>query len=289
MRLQLSTFLLPYLLLLFPHNAASAASVSDFIDYSSTAVPGRLYVPPVATESPEPRPLILFLHGLGETGNNNLSQIGSNINNLLAGAKLHEAYLYAPQAISSSWSSASRTTNVRSMIERAIGEMNVDENRLYVTGLSMGGGGTWNVLSRFSDRFAAGVPIAGINPAGDFNAGNLIGIPTWAFHARNDNVVSKNSSRNTINKILTAAGETLPTYPSSSDTTTTLEFKNGSIELNYTEWPTGRHSIWGRVYDTPEMYEWMFSQTLADTIPEPASGVMLLFAMNFLSLRRHQR
>ena len=116
------------------------------------------------------------------------------------------------------------------------------------------------MLNRFSNQFAAGVPIAAVNPSGDFDPARLVDKPTWAFHARNDTVVSKNSSRNTINRILSAAGEPTPTFPADNDTSTTFEYVNDTLELNYTEWPTGGHGIWGRVYDTTNMYDWMFSQ-----------------------------
>jgi predicted peptidase len=262
--------------MLLSPTVAYAASVRDFLDFSTTALPGRLYVPPGQDVAVEPRPLILFLHGAGETGRNNISQINGNIDNLLTSAKMRDTFLYAPQATTYSWSSSSRTETVMSMVDRAISEFNVDADRVYVTGLSMGGGGTWNMLNRYADRFAAGVPIAGVNPAGDFNPANFQELPTWAFHARNDGTVNKNSSRNRVNQILDFAGETRPIYPASSDFTTTLEFVSNTLDLRYTEWPTGGHGIWGRVYNEAAMYDWMFSQTLA--VPEPSGVVLLLTA-----------
>jgi poly(3-hydroxybutyrate) depolymerase len=134
---------------------AGAANVSDFINFSHPSVPGRLYVPPEAADHANPRPLILFLHGSGETGTNNILQINGNIDNLLQGAKDNGAFLYAPQATTFTWADPTRTANVMSMIDQALLDFNVDPNRLYVTGLSMGGGGVWNMLNRYDDRFAA--------------------------------------------------------------------------------------------------------------------------------------
>ena len=102
----------------------AAASVSDFDNYSlvvgrSVQLPGRLYVPPEATADPTtPRPFILFLHGGGEVGTNNVSQINGNIDSLLAEAKMLGAYLYAPQS-TSNWNSTTLTNNVMTMIDRA--------------------------------------------------------------------------------------------------------------------------------------------------------------------------
>src|SRR5215211_7046098 len=94
---------------------AAAANVADFIDFSlrnasnQVVLPGRLYVPPEAASDPTtPRPLILFMHGAGEDGTNNTSQVNGNIDNLLAEAKRRGAFLYAPQT-TSNWSSAALT------------------------------------------------------------------------------------------------------------------------------------------------------------------------------------
>src|SRR6185436_15871527 len=104
---------------------APAANVADFLDFSlrnasnQVILPGRLYVPPEATSDPTtPRPFILFMHGGGETGTNNTSQVNGNIDNLLAEAKRRGAYLYAPQS-TGNWSSATLTTNVMTMIGQA--------------------------------------------------------------------------------------------------------------------------------------------------------------------------
>jgi predicted peptidase len=167
------------------------------------------------------------------------------------------------QVTTFNWADSGRTTNVMTMIDQALAEQNADPNRVYVTGLSMGGGGTWNMLNRFSDQFAAGVPIAAVLPSGDFDPLRLVDKPTWAFHARDDSVVAKNSSRNTINRILSAASAPTLAFPPDNDTSTTFEYVNDTLQLNYTEWPTGGHGIWGRVYNTTEMYDWMFSQSLS--------------------------
>src|SRR5215212_1257419 len=186
---------------------AGGASVADFVDFSlrnasnQVILPGRLYVPPEATSDPTtPRPFILFMHGGGEAGTNNLAQINGNIDNLLAEAKRRGAFLYAPQS-TGAWSTTTLTTNVMTMIGRAETTQNVDEHRLYVTGLSNGGGGTWNIASRYPGVFAAALPICGVTPASDFVPSRLLNEPVWAFHARNDTVVSVNVSRNVVNNI----------------------------------------------------------------------------------------
>ena len=166
---------------------SSAANLSDFIDFSSPSLPGRLYVPPQAATGP--RPLIVFLHGSGEVGSDNQVQVtGQNINNLLLAAKNRGAYLYAPQT-SIGWSSTTVMDRVMEMIDQAIVDENVDNRRLYATGLSLGGGGTWNLINRHSDRFAAAVPICAVGPTWGYSPANLAKVPIWAFHARTDMTV----------------------------------------------------------------------------------------------------
>ncbi|MBI2827243.1 MAG: alpha/beta fold hydrolase [Planctomycetia bacterium] len=257
--------------------AALAAEVSDFIDFSfsggpgSLPLPGRLYVPPEATSDPTtPRPFILFLHGAGESGSNNTAQVNGNIDNLLAEAKVRGAFLYAPQT-NFGWDNSTITTEVNAMIDRALAQDNVDVNRLYVTGLSMGGGGTWNMLNRFPDRFAAGVPIAGVFPASDFVPARLVDQAIWAFHARNDGTVNVQRSRNTVASILAIVHESPPPTPSGFDFTTTVQFSAQTIDLHYTEYPLGGHGIWPRVYSEPTMYDWMF----AHSVPEPSAAFLM--------------
>src|SRR3954453_12141415 len=139
---------------------APAANVADFIDFSlrnasnQVVLPGRLYVPPEASNTAVPRPFMLFLHGAGEDGSNNTSQINVNIDNLLAEAKRRGAYLYAPQTIDN-WGVTTTEANIMSMIQNAEATQNVDAHRLYITGLSSGGGGPGTMASRFSGGFCS--------------------------------------------------------------------------------------------------------------------------------------
>ena len=98
----LQRFAISCVVLLTAVSGARGANLADFINFSHPNVPGRLYVPPEADPT-NPRPLILFLHGAGETGTNNVAQINVNIDNLLQGAKDRGAFLYAPQATTFTW------------------------------------------------------------------------------------------------------------------------------------------------------------------------------------------
>jgi predicted peptidase len=267
--------------------SAHAADVNEFIDFSlgdntqRRPIPGRLYVPPEASTSP--RPLVLFLHGAGEQGRDNVNQVNRNIDNLLAEAKRRGAFLYAPQAFSG-WSGETLNTIATTMIDRALANFNVDDQRLYVTGLSLGGGATWNVLNSHGERFAAGVPIAGVPPGFRFDARNLVGQSVLAFHARNDGTVPVTISRGVTNAILEAAGRDPLVYPSLSDVTNVFDFFEPTLDFRYTEFPLGGHGIWPRVYNSPAMYKWMFAHSLP--VPEPSASSLLLLAACLVGARR---
>jgi predicted peptidase len=264
-----------------PVPPAAAASINEFLNFSlpnpagpTPLLPGRLYVPPEAAGGP--RPFILFLHGAGESGSNNSLQVNINIDNLLAEAKRRGAYLYAPQT-NNGWANAATNARVMSMVDRAIMEQSVDPRRLYVTGLSMGGGGTWNFLNAYGDRFAAGVPICPIAPAPGIVYANLLDEPIWDFHARNDSTVAVRTSRNVIDFILAAAGESPPTYLASG-VPIDMQFQSTTLDLRYTEYYTGGHGIWTRAYNgatNAAMYDWLFAHA---SVPEPTALIVAAVA-----------
>ena len=264
----------------------NAANVADFLDFSlraadsSLLMPGRMYVPPLANAG-EARPLILFLHGGGEMGTNNTSQINGNIDNLLTKAKQRGAFLLAPQT-NAGWHGQVPTDYASMLTEQAIEQHNVDPRRVYVTGLSMGGGGTWNMINRYGDMFAAAVPICAVLPSNDFSASSVLDEPIWAFHARNDTVVSVSSTRTVVNNLLTSAGEAVPTYPPTNNNTTWFEFQSQELDLRYLELPIGGHGIWNYVYAQERMYDWMFAHL---EVPEPSSALLVALCSCLVGFR----
>lgn len=269
---------------------ASAADPNFFLNFSlpnpastTPLLPGRLFVP--AEASTGPRPLIIFLHGGGEIGTNNIAQVNLNIDNLFAEAIRRGAFLYAPQS-TGAWSSQTITDHVMTMVGRSLTEFNVDARRIYATGLSNGGGGTWNLLNRYG-TIAAGVPICGIPPASDFLPANLLDTPVWAYHARNDGTVGVANSRNRVNSILAAAGEPAFIYPAGA-TPPDNHYDAATLDLHYTEYYNGGHNIWSRVYNgtaNRAMYDWMFSQAL---IPEPTAAMLAAVGLVAAVVRRQK-
>ena len=195
------------------------------------------------------------------------------------------------------------------MVQTAETTLDVDTHRLYVTGLSNGGGGTWNMASRYPGVFAAALPISAVSPSADFTPSNLLNEPLWVFHARDDATVAVSVDRSTVNRVLSAAHQTLPTYPASGSTAdffisnpdlashqtveallqgggaTEFRIPGSKLDLMYYEVTTGGHGIWSTVYASPPVYDWLFAHT---TVPEPTSLTMLLIGTAGFPVRRRR-
>jgi predicted peptidase len=204
-------------------------------------------------DSSKKYPLILFLHGAGERGNDNQLQL-NYIDSVFANdnfQKTNPCFVLAPQCPSDKrWVEVDWNLDkhilpenpsislklVNSLIDSLISVLPIDENKIYITGLSMGGYGTWDFISRYPEKFAAAVPICG---GGDENtASKIANIPIWCFHGAKDKVVKTLRSQNMINAIVKSGGNP-----------------------KYTEYPELGHLCWNRAYSTPELYTWLFSQT----------------------------
>jgi hypothetical protein len=118
----------------------------------------------------------------------------------------------------------------------------------------------------------------------------LVGQPIAAFHARDDAVAPVGVTRHVVNSILTAAGEPLPTYPPAGGPD--LFFNVPEIDFSYIEPTLGGHGVHFAVYNTPQLYEWMFSH--GAPVPEPGSiviggiGVFALLARRRIAWHRNQ-
>jgi dienelactone hydrolase len=294
---------------------ALAASVTDFTDFSlrnannQVLLPGRLYTPPEAQlPGAAPRPLIINLAGSGGNGTDNSIQLNFITDVMTVEAEQRGAFIYAPQTVSS-WSTTTVTSQVMTMIDRAINSLNADTHRIYIMGYSLGSYGTWTMLSRYDGRFAAAVPISGGSPAADFVPARLIDTPIFAFHSRDDASASVFATRSIINNILAADAQAIPTYLSSNDTRDFMitnpklpvhqafsaeahQFASVSdfflsdprMDLLYYERATGGHLGVLGAYNIPEVYDWMFSHTTA--VPEPQSAILLIIVTSLLVLRR---
>jgi predicted peptidase len=186
-------------------------------------------------------PAILFLHGSGETkgGKKMPAEVG-------LGAYIKEnektfAFLTViPQSEKRTWfaesDDAKRALAIFDAVQK---EFKVDPNRQYLTGLSMGGFGTWSIAAAHPDRFAAIVPICGgVQPrTADDVAKKLKNIPCWCFHGDADTAVKVDKSREMIEALKKAGGSP-----------------------KYTEYPGVAHNSWDKAYATADLWKWLAEQ-----------------------------
>lgn len=193
-------------------------------------------------------PLVLYLHGGGGRGADNLKQIeGGNgyLIDLFTQAETQTRYpsfVVAPQSpMQEGWieyDSITATRQLRLVFE-LIGELqrnySLDDRRLYVGGQSMGGLGTFAIIAEHPRLFAAGVPVCG---GGDESkATRLAKTQVWAFHGEKDEAVRVERSRNIVAAIRKAGGQ-----------------------AKYTEYAGEGHLIWRLVVKEPELLPWLFAQ-----------------------------
>lgn len=188
-------------------------------------------------QSHAPCPLVLFLHGAGERGDDNTSQL-STLPSLLATSKWREnftAFVLAPQCPpNSNWHR--EMPGLVSLLESWRNDARVDPRRIYVTGFSMGGYGTWHVAAAKPEWIAAAVPICG---GGDpEHAHRLVAVPIWAVHGSDDSVVPTRQSTMMVDAIRKASGQP-----------------------RYTELAGIGHNAWSTAYGNPDgVLTWMFQQ-----------------------------
>jgi predicted esterase len=227
-----------------------AASQADFLQGSvprktGDPMPYRLFVP--ADYDPQkPHPLMLFLHGWGERGTNNTSQINGNIDNLLKYCKKPEysSFLLAPQSGDGGWR-PEELEIAANAVRQVMDQYNINQEKVFVTGLSNGGNGAWHILALERDLFTAGIPICAASST--YFAPLLVEQNIWTFHAADDASLDVGYTRNMVAILRALGGNPI-----------------------YTEYATGGHGIWGRVYNTEDIYVWMFSKK------RPAPGPYML-------------
>lgn len=197
-------------------------------------------------------PLVFFLHGAGERGDDNMAQLRHGVADLVAWLDTHETgfKLVAGQVptgkgwVEVDWGSRAHTMPaepsepmrlVLGLLDTLLADPSVDHDRVYVTGISMGGYGTWDLVCRRPDVFAAALPICG---GGDLaQAPRIAHVPVWTFHGSKDDAVPVCRSRNMVSA-LWAAGS----------------------DVHYREYPDATHDVWTRTYRDPEVLEWFFRQ-----------------------------
>jgi predicted peptidase len=220
--------------------AFAQASPTGFLDKTLT-VDGKSYryvvYVPRDYSADKKWPVALFLHGAGERGSDGLKQTQVGIG---AAIRLYPerypAIVVMPQCVSGQGWREGMAEMALKTLDKTMSEYSCDESRQYLTGLSMGGFGSWLIAAQHPKRFAAVVPICGRGDAATGPA--LKDLPIWAFHGDADQAVPVSGSR-TMVEAIKAAGGTL---------------------IKYTEYPSVGHNSWDPAYSDKAMAEWLFAQ-----------------------------
>ena len=199
--------------------------------------------------------LVLFLHGAGERGTDNEAQLKHGVPDLLKWleANKESAVVIAPQCNPEVWwadlsgnfrepgsgtlseKPSAMMTMVFEIVDKLAKENKVDPSRIYVTGLSMGGFGSFGAVGYRPDFFAAAIPICG---GGDSKtAAKIKKVPFWVFHGGADDVVPAACSQAMVEAL-----------------------KKAGAKVKFTEYPGVNHDSWSQTYKNDEVWKWLFAQ-----------------------------
>jgi predicted peptidase len=197
-------------------------------------------------------PVILFLHGAGERGSDGLIQtevgLGSAIRRF---ADRYPAIVVFPQTPAGERWTGPAGDAAMAALDKTLSEFGTDENRVYLTGLSMGGNGSWYLAYRYPERWAAAVVICGfVRSAGPFPsfvpaeitdpnaevAGRIENLPVWVFHGDADRTVPVAASREMVEAL-----------------------RQAGANVKYSELPGVGHNAWDTAYRDPELPAWLFA------------------------------
>lgn len=218
----------------------------------------QVFVPAAAARTPGSLPVVLFLHGSGERGGDGVKQTHAGLGPYLrAHAADFPALAVFPQVPGREEWSGRNNRVALAALDAAIAEFGADPARQYLTGMSMGGYGSWNIALDDPRRFAAIVPVCGAvlapravrptlfveqvaheaDPYATI-AQRLRHTPIWIFHGALDDVVPPADDRR-LHTAFQAAG---------------------ARDVRYTEYPDGNHNAWDATYADPAMWAWLFAQ-----------------------------
>ncbi len=193
-----------------------------------------LYLPKDYSENNESYPLVLFLHGAGERGNDLEKVKVHGLPRLINEGKEFPFIVISPQCPEEVfWS----TDVLSALLDEIEANYRVDKNRIYVTGLSMGGHGTWSLALAEPNRFAAIAPVCGWSVPSV--ACTIKHLPIWVFHGAKDDVVPISASEIMVERLKSCDGN-----------------------VKFTVYPEANHDSWTETYNNEELYKWFLEQSL---------------------------
>jgi predicted peptidase len=192
-----------------------------------------LYLPGTNSAPEETWPLMIFLHGAGERGDDLEKVKCHGPPRLIAEGRELPFIIASPQCPEGiSWSNPEMILALNALVDELTASHPVDESRIYLTGLSMGGFGTWSLAATYPQRFAAIAPVCG--GGNRMEARRLANMPVWVFHGARDKVVPLSMSQEMVDA---------------------LEKKGSTVK--FTVYPEAGHDSWTETYYNEELYTWM--------------------------------
>lgn len=203
---------------------------------------------PLGAAEGEKFPLVVFLHGAGERGDDNAAQLKHVVQELATDTMQarYPAFVIAPQCPRDGWWAGRRPRRLGpdsppsvslmlQLVDQLQSEFPIDPDRIYITGLSMGGYGTWGAILERPDLFAAAAPMCG---AGDpEQVSKVVNLPIWIFHGDEDRAVPVERSREMVAALKAAGGNPI-----------------------YTEYPGVGHDCWTQTAQNRLFWDWLFAQ-----------------------------
>jgi len=207
-----------------PKHFAAQIKVTAKLDY-------LLFLPEGYAKSRQRWPLLLFLHGAGESGTNlaKLPTLGPP--RIVESKPDFPFILISPQTTREGWN----PDTLNALLDDVLRRYRVDKDRVYLTGASMGGSGTWRMAAAHPDRFAAIAPVCGRGDPAD--APKLAHLPIWVFQGAKDPVVHLDSAKAMVEAVQAAGGN-----------------------VKFTVYPDAGHDAWTATYSNPELYQWFLAQ-----------------------------
>ncbi|MBN2104078.1 hypothetical protein JW835_08575 [bacterium] len=246
--------------------------------YEELTLPYRLFVPD-HYHSFVQYPLLVFLHGARWSGSDNAAQLDNAFAVYWVQDSIQTQYpsfiVYPQCSLGSSWESVSGVVplfppdpeqeTVHDLLDSLIREFSIDMSRIYIAGKSMGGHGAYGMLSRYPQDFAAAVIVAGNYVYRDIS--EILHIPMWLLHARQDNVISIEQSRHVVNELETLGKNFVYTH-CNFHLDSCEPLPKGAIDqaigngarFFFSEFDTSGHQVEPKVVRTYGLYQWVFSQ-----------------------------
>lgn len=210
-----------------------ARQVAKSLDLKNININSYLLYLPKNYEDSRLFPTIIFLHGAGERGVNINDLKRTGLPQKLESEKDFPFIVISPQCLPKSYWNIDMLND---FLDEVLQQYKIDRERLYLTGLSMGGYGTWLWAINNPEKFAAIAPICGGGSTKEVH--KLRGLPIWTFHGAKDEIV-----------------------PISESVKMVKALEDNNIQVKFTIYPDAKHDSWTETYNNPELYSWFLNHT----------------------------